>query len=97
MGYLLTLNQYPSAPVDACHLKVTEVPDIVAPSAGEDKVGAESIEGVEEVGVGVGVGVVSPPNRPQANPETSNIPKRNTVVILVIFTIYLQLFREISS
>ena len=70
------------------------MPDTAAPSAGEDKAGAES---VEELGIGVGVGVVSSPNRPQANPDTSNIPKSNTMVILELFTFYLQLFREISS
>ena len=87
LAYLLTLNPYLFAPGDACHWKVTEVPYTVAPSLGEDKVGAEGIDVVS----------VSPSHSWQADPDTSNIPRSNTMVVLEIFTVYLQLIWEISS
>ena len=76
------------APGEAFHWKVIEVPYIVAPLLGEDKVGATSAEG----GLGVGVGSVPPPKSEQANPETSNIHRSNTRVILGNFILCLQLF-----
>jgi hypothetical protein len=45
------------------------------------------VEVGEDVTVGVGVAVGSPP--PQANPDTSAIPRINTIVSLAIFIVYL--------
>ncbi len=49
------------------------------------------------MGEGVGVGVGSSSDSWRANADTSNILKSNTIAILEIFTVYLQLIREINS
>ena len=66
-------------------MKVIEVPFTTAPLLGETKVGAEGREGVSST------------DDEQANPETSNIHKQNTMIILEFFIFYLQLIPRVFN
>ena len=66
-------------------MKVIEVPFTTESLLGENKVGAEGREGVSST------------DDEQANPETSNIHKQNTMIILEFFIFYLPFNRDASS
>jgi hypothetical protein len=65
-------------------VKVIDVPSTIEPLLGEAKVGAEGREGV------------SSPDE-QASPDTKNIYKQNTMIILEFFIFYLPLIGDTSN